>query len=223
MGSSWTPDRVTQGRHFPQRHLLCGRGCGPGARSQWPLWDGHRLSHRPRRFPSLHFGDLSGAVQPLELMVPGLWRAPRPAELWRAAEVAPLATRPAGQRLTSWPHLLSFGPGSFRHGRLCLQTLHQPLREPGEPGPLQHLEPGPRVSASLRTRTHPTACCALPCPARGLHLPSRAQGSGTHRRRRRAVWKGLPGARCSCCSPTGRGVIQRRGPRRALARSCARL
>ncbi|XP_059547486.1 DNA fragmentation factor subunit beta isoform X2 [Myotis daubentonii] len=34
-------------------------------------------------------------------------------------------------------------PGSFRHGRLCVQTLHQPLRQPGEPGPLQHLEPGP--------------------------------------------------------------------------------
>lgn len=119
---------------------------------------------------------------------------------------------PAGKRLTSRPRLSCLGPGSFRHGRLCLQTLHQPLREPGEPGPLQHLEPGPRVSAG------PRACAqaqSAPRPARpGPAPPCRARGSWSQRRRRRAVWTGLP---------TGLGVIQRCGPRRELARARPRL
>lgn len=111
-----------------------------------------------------HFGDESGVVQPRCRRDRGLGECPG---LLRGGG-------PAGKRLTSRPRLSCLGPGSFRHGRLCLQTLHQPLREPGEPGPLQHLEPGPRVSAGPRACAQAQSAPrpARPAPGARASLPS---------------------------------------------------
>lgn len=84
--------------------------------------------------------------------------------------------------------MFSFGPGPFRHGRLCVQTLHQPLRQQGEPGLLQHLEPGPRVSA------RPENCSRVPRLPRGLSLPG--PGATQLPRASRAELKGVTGMWC---------------------------